>query len=217
MAKTVGILGTGDVGKALAAGFLTIGWDVKMGTRDPQSEKVQTWVKSAGAHASAGTFAEAAGFGDVLVLCTAWTGAESAIQLAGPDRFAGKVVIDATNPLDFSGGGMPTLSVAGLDSAGERVQRWLPQARVVKAWNYIGNAHMFRPSFKTGKPDLFLAGNDTEAKRTVGEIGQSFGWPAPVDLGGIESARYLEALAMVWIVNYFRTRDGNNALAFVRK
>ncbi|MFO1371496.1 MAG: NADPH-dependent F420 reductase [Candidatus Competibacteraceae bacterium] len=212
----IGILGTGDVGQALGIGFATLGHDVKMGSRDPDQEKVKTWVNKAGAKASAGTFAEAAAYGELAVLCTIWTGAENAIRLAGPDHLAGKVVIDTINPLDFSGGIPPKLAVGHTDSAGEHVQRWLPNSRVVKAFNIVGSAHMFKPEFPGGPPDMFICGNDDQAKATVTDLLKAFGWSV-IDIGGIECARYLEPLAMVWIRHFFRINSTNHAFKLLRK
>lgn len=212
----IGILGTGDVGQALGIGFANLGHDVKMGSRDPNQEKVKAWVNKAGAKASAGTFAEAAAYGELAVLCTIWTGAENAIRLAGPDHLAGKVVIDTTNPLDFSAGIPPKLSVGHTDSAGEQVQRWLPNSRVVKAFNIVGSAHMFKPEFPGGPPDMFICGDDDQAKVTVTDLLQAFGWSV-IDIGGIECARYLEPLAMVWIRHFFRVNSVNHAFKLLRK
>ncbi|HEY6224599.1 MAG TPA: hypothetical protein VIW26_12505 [Gemmatimonadales bacterium] len=146
-----------------------------------------------------------------------WSGTENVIRLAGPDNFAGKVVIDTTNPLDSSHGPPPRLAVGFDDSAGEQVQRWLPQARVVKAFNIVGNAFMVQPQFPGGPPDMFICGNDAAAKQTVTDICRSFGWPGALDLGGIEMARYLEPLAMVWIVYGFGTGSWNHAFKLLRK
>jgi predicted dinucleotide-binding enzyme len=211
----VGILGSGQVGQALGTAFAALGHEVKIGTREPGSDKLKGWLGRAGAAASTGTFAETAKFGDVLVLATAWSGTQSTIQLAGPDNTAGKTLIDATNPLDFSRGG-PGLAVGFQDSAGEQVQRWLPKAHVVKAFNIIGNQLMFRPQFPGGPPTLFYAGNDAGAKATVGKIIADFGLE-PVDLGGIENARYLEPLAMVWIVYGFTTKTWDHAFKLLKK
>lgn len=212
----IGILGTGDVGQALGIGFAKLGHEVKMGSRDPNQEKVKAWVNKAGAKTSAGTFAEAAAYGELAVLCTIWTGAENAIRLAGPDHLAGKVVIDTTNPLDFSAGIPPKLSVGHTDSAGEQVQRWLPNSRVVKAFNIVGSAHMFKPEFSGGPPDMFICGDDDQAKATVTDLLQAFGWSV-IDIGGIECARYLEPLAMVWIRHFFRVNSVNHAFKLLRK
>jgi predicted dinucleotide-binding enzyme len=212
----IGVLGTGIVGQVLGAGFASHGHQVMMGSRDPKQDKVQAWVQSTGAAASAGTFAEAAAFGEVAVLATSWEGAESALALAGPEQLAGKVVIDATNPLDFSQGVPPRMAVAGNDSAGETVQRRLPGARVVKAFNIAGNAHMVHPEFPGGPPDMFICGDDDAAKGTVTGLLKSFGWPV-IDLGGIASSRYLEAMAMVWILYFFKTGTGNHAFKMLNK
>lgn len=205
----VGILGTGLVAQALARGFRGTGHDVRIGTRDPGGDK----ARSLGAV----TFADAARFGELAVLATLWSGTENVIRLAGPDNFAGKVVIDTTNPLDSSHGPPPRLAVGFDDSAGEQVQRWLPQARVVKAFNIVGNAFMVQPQFPGGPPDMFICGNDAAAKQTVTDICRSFGWPGALDLGGIEMARYLEPLAMVWIVYGFGTGSWNHAFKLLRK
>lgn len=212
----IGILGTGDVGRALGSGFAKLGHYVKMGSRDPHQEKVKAWVNKTGAQASAGTFAEAAAYGDLAVLCTIWTGTENAVRLAGPDHLAGKVVIDTTNPLDFSGGIPPTLAVGHTDSAGEQIQRWLPDSRVVKAFNIVGSAHMFKPEFPGGPPDMFICGDDEQAKATVTDLLETFGWSV-IDIGGIECARYLEPLAMVWIRHFFRINSVNHAFKLLRK
>lgn len=210
----VGIIGSGSVGQALGTGFVALGHEVKIGSRNP--EKLREWITKSGARASAGRFADAAAFGELAVVATAWDGTENALQLAGAKALAGKVVIDTTNPLDFAGGA-PSLAVGHTDSAGERVQRWLPAARVVKAFNIVGNQHMFKPQFPGGPPDMFICGNDERAKREVTEVLAAFGWPSTIDLGGIEASRYLEPLAMVWIVTYFRTKSGDHAFKLLRK
>jgi 8-hydroxy-5-deazaflavin:NADPH oxidoreductase len=212
----VGILGTGVVGKALGKGFVTSGHDVMMGSRDATNPKALAWAKEMGAKASAGTFADAATFGEVVVLATLGVANETVLSMAGPDKLRGKVVIDATNPLDFRGGIPPRLAVSGDDSGGERVQRLLPDARVVKAFNTVGNAFMFRPEFPGGPPDMFIAGNSDDAKKTVTDILKDFGWGV-VDLGGIESSRYLEAICMAWVLAAIRTGNWNQAFKLLKK
>jgi predicted dinucleotide-binding enzyme len=211
----IGILGTGDVGRVLGAACATLGHDVMMGSREPDQQKVKDWVAKAGRRASSGTFADAARHAELAIVATRWDGTENALKLAGADNLAGKVVIDATNPLDFSTT-PPSLAVSGADSAGERVQRWLPAAKVVKAFNTVGNPHMFRPDFPGGPPDMPICGNDAAARQTVARLLSEFGWTV-IDLGGIASSRYLEALAMIWILEYFNTKNGNHAFKFLRQ
>jgi len=127
-----------------------------------------------------------------------WSGLKEGVAAAGAAQLAGKLVIDASNPLDFSGGA-PVLAIGHTDSAGEIVQRLLPQAHVVKAFNIITAAKMVRPKFADGTPDMFIAGNDASAKAQVTALLERFGWRAPIDLGDIRASRLLEALAMVWI------------------
>ncbi len=209
----VGILGSGDVGRALAAGFAGLGHDVKIGSRDPQ--KLADWAEQAGPRVSTGTFAEAASFGDILILATLGVATEDAIRLAGVDAFDGKVVIDTTNPLDFSKGMPPTLSVGHTDSLGEVIQRLLPRARVVKAFNTVGNALMVNPQLPGGPPDMFLCGNDEDAKKIVTQICKHFGWGV-VDIGGIEGARYLEPMCLVWVLHGARTGQWMHAFKLLR-
>lgn len=209
----VGVLGSGDVGKVLAGGFLGLGHSVMIGSRD--REKLRDWAEKAGDGASAGTFEEAAQFGDIIVLATLGTGTQSAIELAGKDNFAGKVVIDATNPLDFSTGA-PKLSVGWNDSLGEQVQRWIPGAKVVKAFNTVGNALMINPQLPGGPPTMFMCGNDDDAKKIVSQISQHFGWEV-ADLGGIESARYLEPMCLVWVLHGIRSGSWTHAFKLLHK
>lgn len=210
----IGILGSGDVGLKLGDSFIRLGHAAKIGTRSPG--KVTSWVADHGSLASAGSFAEAAAFGEILVIATAWDGTTSAIRMADAKNFSGKVVIDVTNPLDFSKGMPPKLAIGQTDSAGETVQRLLPDARVVKAFNIVGNPHMFRPDFPGGPPTMFICGNDEQAKKAVAGILDAFGWES-ADIGGIEGSRLLEPLAMLWIVHYFKTGNGNHAFKLLQK
>ena len=212
----IGILGTGDVGKALGNGFITLGHDVKMGGREANNEKAAAWAKKAGSKASTGTFAEAANFGELVVLATLGVANAEAIRAAGPEKFRGKVVIDATNPLDFSGDSPPKLVVGHTDSGGEQVQRLLPDARVVKAFNTVGNAHMFRAQFPGGPPDMFFCGNDASAKQAVQGVLEDFGWNV-VDLRGIEASRYLEPMCMAWVMYGIRSNSLNHAFKLLRR
>jgi hypothetical protein len=212
----VGILGTGDVGRTLASAFLALGHDVKLGSRSADNEKARNWVKQAGAKGSAGTFAEAAAFGEMVVVATLGVATEEAIRLAEPGNFAKKIVIDTTNPLAFKPDTGPELAIGFSDSLGERVQRLLPEAKVVKAFNTVGNAHMFRPQFRGGPPDMFIAGNDEAAKRTVTDLLTEFGW-ATVDIGGIQGSRHLEPMCMVWVLHGMKSGNWNHAFKLLRK
>ncbi|MEP0824706.1 MAG: NADPH-dependent F420 reductase [Nitrososphaera sp.] len=210
----VGILGSGEVGLRLAEGFVATGHTVKVGSRSP--DKISQWATRNEGKVSTGSFSDAASFGDIVVLATLWEGTPSAIEMAGKKNFSGKVVVDVTNPLDFSNGVPPRLALGHSDSGGETVQRLIPDALVVKAFNIVGNAHMFKPDFPGGPPTMFLCGNDPSAKKIVTEILDSFGWES-IDIGGIEGARLLEQLAMLWIVCYFKKGSGNHAFKLLQK
>ena len=195
----VGVLGSGEVGRRLAEGFRSRGHEVMIGSRDPSKSELREWVSGAGAGVEAGTFTDAAAHGDLLVLAVLGSAAEEVIADAGPDNFSGKVVIDAMNPLDFSGGFPPKLSITGEDSLGERVQRSLPDAKVVKAFNTIGNTYFVDPRFSEGQPTMLIAGDDEAAKGRVADVLADFGWSDPLDIGGIEGSRELEAICIAWV------------------
>jgi predicted dinucleotide-binding enzyme len=200
LAKTrVGVLGSGEVGRRLAAGFASRGHDVMIGSRDPGKPELGEWLSSDGAGVVPGAFADVAAHGELLALAVLGNAAEQTIAEAGPGNFSGKVVIDAMNPLDLSSGFPPKLSISGEDSLGERVQRALPDAKVVKAFNTIGNPYFVDPSFSQGKPTMLIAGDDQGAKRTVGDVQADFSWPDAVDIGGIEGSRELEAICIAWV------------------
>jgi len=206
----IGILGTGTVGKAIGHGFVALGHDTKMGARDAANENARAWVAQEGAKASSGTFADAARFAEVVVLAAKGTAALDVLRAAGAENLAGKVLIDATNPLDESTR-PPALFVGHTDSLGERVQREVPAAKVVKAFNTIGNHLMFKPELPGGPPDMFIAGDDDGAKKTVGAILVDFGHGV-VDIGPISSSRWLEAMCMAWV--FAGIRSGNFVQAF---
>jgi predicted dinucleotide-binding enzyme len=209
----VSILGSGDVGKSLARGFAGLGHQVKIGSRSP--EKLADFAKETKG-VSAATFEETATFGDLIAIATLGAAAEEAINLAGAKNFDGKVVIDATNPLDFSAGMPPRLFVGHTDSLGERVQRWLPGAKVVKAFNTVGNAFFVHPQLPGGPPDMFIAGNDSGAKTIVSQLCREWGWGV-IDLGGIESSRYLEAMCMVWVLHGALSGSWTHAFKMLHK
>lgn len=198
----IGILGSGDVGQALANGFLAHGHEVMIGSRTPNSQKLRDWQAHQGKDAQVGLFAEAAAFGGIVVLATSWEGTGNALTLAdAPRNLGGKIVIDVTNPLIFSGDGLPELALGHTDSGGEAVQRWLPRSRVVKAFNIITNAYMVHPQLPEGPPTMYISGNDEKAKDIVTSICHDFGWPDVIDLGGIEGARLTEPLCVLWVAS----------------
>jgi predicted dinucleotide-binding enzyme len=212
----VGVLGTGDVGKVLASAMIQLGHEVKMGSREATNAKSAEWKQKNGERASTGTFADAAKFGEFIFLCTLWSGTENAIQIAGPENFKGKVVIDTTNPLVFEPNQPPRLALGHTDSGGEQVQRWISNAKVVKAFNIVGNAHMFHPKFEFGPPTMFTAGNDSEAKKQVTDLLTQFGWET-IDIGGIEGSRLLEPMCILWVGYGIKTGTWNHAFKLLRK
>lgn len=196
----IGIIGSGPVAQSLARGFAETGNEVVIGTRDVNNSKIKESIQKLGSKVKLGTFSDAAKFGDLAVFAINWAGVENAIKLAQPTNLAGKVVIDTTNPLDFSTGKLK-LAIGHTNSAGETVQRLLPNAKVVKAFNIVGAADMFKPKFVEGKPTMFIAGNNKEAKAQVTKILNNFSWTDVIDLGDIENARYLEPLLMIRMVH----------------
>ncbi len=213
----VGLLGSGDVARSLGTGFLALGHEVCLGTRHPSRPNLADWANGAGKKAIVGTFSDAATFGEVVVLATLGVATTEAIRTAGVERFDGKVVIDATNPLVFREEGPPGLAVGHTTSGAEEVQRLLPKARVVKAFNTIGHTHFFRPSFPGGPPDMFVCGEDAGAKRTVEGILHAFGWPSVIDIGGLDGARQLEELAVLWVKTAQRLGNFNIGFKVLRR
>jgi len=213
----VGILGSGDVAKALGTGFVTLGHSVRLGSRTKGNASATEWAKGTNGAGTTGTFAEAAEFGEVVVLATMGVATVDAIRMAGSSHFDGKVVIDATNPLVLDENAPPRLSVGHTWSQGEENQKALPRASVVKAFNIVGNSSFFRPEFPNGPPDMFICGNDAAAKAKVTEILHAFGWPSVLDIGGIEGSRELESLCILWVKSAFGLGNFNIAFRLLRK
>lgn len=206
----IGILGTGDVAQALGKGFAALGHDVRLGSRTPGGDKAKAFVKEAGARGSEGSLADTARFGDIVIVAVPGVAAAETLKAIGPEPFRGKVVIDVTNPLDFSKG-FGALAISGDDSAGETIQRVLADAKVVKTLNTVNARYMVHPKWAGGTPDMYLAGNDADAKHQVAELLRGLGWN-PVDLGPITSSRWLEAMCLAWVQACFPT--GNFGQAF---
>lgn len=196
------VLGTGMVGKALATKLAALGHRVVLGSRSAQHEGAIAWAEAHGEHAGHGDFATAAAGAEVVLLAVKGEHAEAVVKAAaGPDGAGldGKVLIDITNPLDFSQGMPPTLFVFGRDSLAERIQRLVPKARVVKSLNTINASVMVDPDRVAGQGAVFVSGDDAEAKATVRAMLEGFGWRQIVDLGGLISARGTEAYLLMWL------------------
>lgn len=196
----IGIMGSGIVGRVLGTAFLKEGHSVMLGTRDISKEEVVKW-KNENPGANTGNFAETASFGEILVLATGGGVTTDAIQLAGIENFSGKTVIDATNPI------APAPPVNGVlqfftgpnESLMEKLQTMLPEAHLVKAFNSVGNAFMYKPNFPGGIPSMFIAGNNDDAKKMVTDILVAFGWEVE-DMGKAEAARAIEPLCILWCI-----------------
>jgi 8-hydroxy-5-deazaflavin:NADPH oxidoreductase len=194
----VGVLGTGMVGQAIGNRLAELGHEVIIGTRDPSQSADK--LKSKNEAVKVGTFAEAATFGQILFNATNGAGSISALQLAGEPNLNGKVLVDISNPLDFSKGMPPSLLVSNTDSLGEQIQRTFPQLKVVKALNTVtANIMVYPRETAGGDHHVFISGNDPEAKEKVIEILRSFGWIHILDLGDITAARGMEMYLPIWL------------------
>jgi len=198
----IGILGSGVVGQALSRGYARHGHEARIGTRKSDVEGLPV-----------GSPTEVVADADLVVLAVK---GEAAVELVSglAGELDGKVVVDTTNPLDFSSGG-PGLFVGTTDSLGEQVQRAVPGARVVKAYNTVGNAHMVDPQLPGGPPTMFIAGDDDAAKATVTELLRATGWDV-ADLGGIQASRWLEAMCMAWVVYGAKNGTWDHAFRLLR-
>jgi len=203
----IGVLGTGAAGQTVAGKLVAMGHDVMMGARAADNEKVLGFAKRTGG--KAGTFAEAASHGDMVINCT--RGDTSLATLSGlSSELKGKVLIDVANPLDFSRGFPPHLTVSNTDSLAEQIQRALPDVFVVKSLNTVNAEVMIEPSRVPGHHTVFVSGNDQKAKGKVMDFLRSLGWQSIIDLGDITSARAAEQLLPLWVRLY--SALGNNAL-----
>ena len=196
----IAVFGTGTVGITIASKLVSLGHEVNMGSRTSSNEKAVAWAREAGPRASHGTFAEAAAFGEIIFNCTLGTATRDALNAAGAGALEGKILVDISNPLDFSQGMPPSLFVFGRDSLAEQIQRAFPSTRVVKALNTINCNVMVDAGRLPGEHATFVSGNDVEAKQKVTEILRDwFGWKQVLDLGDITTARGTEAYLMFWL------------------
>lgn len=211
----IGILGSGTVGQTLGAGFLKHGHQVMLGTRDPHKAEVRKWVQSTPG-ATAGTFEQAAQFGDLVVLATLGRAAEEAVALAGIGNLAGKIVMDTTNPIAETppAGGILAYFTGPNESLGERIQALVPKANVVKAFNSVGAGKMINPAYTQGKPTMFFCGDNSAAKQAVSGIIEQFGWK-PYDCGGIVACRAIEPLCILWCSRGFQHNQWDHAFALL--
>jgi predicted dinucleotide-binding enzyme len=210
----VGIIGSGDVGQTLGSGFLKHGHEVMMGTRE--AGKLAEWAKT-NRGGKVGTFAEAAKFGEVVAVAVKGTAAADALRKAGKENLAGKVIIDANNPIADAPpeNGVLRFYTDINESLMEKLQKEFAGAKFVKAFNSVGAALMINPKFKEGRPTMFICGNDEGAKKTVGSILEQFGWET-ADMGKVEAARAIEPLCMLWCIPGFLKNEWGHAFKLLK-
>jgi predicted dinucleotide-binding enzyme len=212
----VGILGSGIVGQTFGSGFIKYGYQVKIGTSNPN--KLDDWLKSSGLNASVGSFTEAASFGEIIVLAVKGTAAISVLEKAGSKNLVDKTIIDATNPIE------EVLPVNGVlkfftdqnYSLMEELQNNYPESNFVKAFSCVGNALMVNPDFNGQKPTMFIAGNNENSKNAVKEILDTFGWEVE-DMGKAEAARAIEPLCILWCIPGFLENRWMHAFKLLKK
>lgn len=207
----IAVLGTGTVGNTIGNRLIGLGHEVRMGSRSATNEKALAWVQSNGKNASAGTFEDAASFAELIFNCSKGTESVNILKSAGDKNLENKIIVDLANPLDFSKGMPPTLSVCNTSSLGEEIQAAFPKARVVKALNTMWNGLMVNPGLiGNGDHQVFICGNDTSAKAQVKELLNSFGWKEQciMDLGDITGSRGIEMLLPLWLRIYTTTNNG---------
>jgi len=212
----IGVLGSGIVGRVLASAFLNEGHQVMLGTRNISKEEVLKW-KNENAGSQLGSFQETAQYGEIIVLAVSGLAVEDAISLAGNEHFFEKIVIDATNPIAAvpPDNGVLKFFTTLEDSLMERIQKILPDAKIVKAFNSVGNAFMYKPKFAAGKPTMFICGNDDKAKKTVTDILTAFGWETE-DMGRVEAARAIEPLCILWCIPGFIRNQWGHAFKLLK-
>lgn len=214
--KTIGIIGSGAVGRTLANGFIKHGFSVMIGTGN--QAKLSNWKDQSGSSGHTGSFSDAAGFGDIVVLAVKGTAAVEIIKGLGNDALSGKTVIDATNPIDNLPpvNGVLQYFTQQNGSLMEELQALAPGANFVKAFSSVGSANMVNPDFNGIRPTMFICGNNENSKKTVTEILDNFGWETE-DMGGAEAARAIEPLAMLWCIPGFRHNTWTHAFKLLKR
>ncbi|MBO6940270.1 MAG: NAD(P)-binding domain-containing protein [Deltaproteobacteria bacterium] len=212
------VLGTGEVGQRIATKLVELGHEVRMGSRTSDNVKGTAWAEANGDRASLGTFADAAASAEWIFNCTSGAHTLAVLESAGAANLAGKILVDLSNPLDFSNGFPPTLSIANDDSLGEAIQRAYPDARVVKTLNTLANSLMVDPGALPMPTDLFVSGNDADAKAAVTDfLKDELGWQSVIDLGDITTSRGTEAWLLLWTRLYAALGNAEFNIALVRK
>ena len=207
----IAVFGTGMVGDTIGSKLIELGHSVMMGSRNKDNEKAKAFVGKHGGKASSGTYADAAAFGEIIFNCTAGAGSVEALKMAGENHINGKIIVDISNPLDFSKGMPPSLSIVNTNSLGEEIQKAFPQTRVVKTLNTMWCGLMVNPGMiNGGDHDVFVSGNDVAAKEEVKTILKSFGWADKniLDLGDITTARGTEMYLPLWLRVWGATNNG---------
>lgn len=214
----IGVLGTGMVGQAIGTKLVDLGHEVAMGSREAGHENAVAWVKGAGEKATEGSFADAAGHGELVINCTSGVASLAALGAAGEENLSGKTLVDVANPLDASQGFPPTLAFCNDDSLGERIQAAFPASNVVKTLNTMNCQVMVEPTRVPGEHAVFVSGEDEGAKREVNDLLESFGWPEEriIDLGGIRTARGTEMYLPLWLSLYGRLGTGDFNIGVLR-
>ncbi len=207
----IAVFGTGTVGNTIGSKLIELGHSVMMGSRSADNEKANAFVAQHSGRAKAGTYEDAAGFGEIIFNCTAGVGSKEALQMAGEKNINGKIIVDIANPLDFSGGMPPSLAIVNTNSLGEEIQNSFPKTKVVKTLNTMWCGLMVNPGMLNGGDhQVFICGNDADAKGKVSEILRSFGWQDKniLDLGDITKARGTEMYLPLWLSIYGATNNG---------
>ncbi len=214
--RKVGIIGSGQVAKVLADGFVKHGHSVMVGTRD--KDKVSEWANVKNTKLQVGSFAQSAAFGEIVVLAVKGTAASDALQLADPSNLSAKTIIDVTNPISEEPpvNGVLKFFTSINESLMERLQKQVPKAHFVKAFSCVGNPLMVNPSMAEGQPTMFICGDDDQAKKEVNEILIQFGWDS-MDMGKVEAARAIEPLCMLWCIPGFIQNSWTHAFKMLRK
>lgn len=216
--KKIGVFGTGMVGNTIGSKLIQLGYEVMLGSRTADNEKARDWVNANGTKAAQGTYADTAKFGELIFNCTKGENALDVMNLAEEKNLANKILIDVSNPLDFSKGMPPTLipSLANTNSLGEAIQKLLPQTHVVKTLNIVNCEVMVDASKCGGEATMFVVGNNSSAKKEAEKILHQFGWKDIIDLGDIRHARSTEMMLPIWLSVYTATHNGYIGFKIVR-